>query len=130
MALTDPIVGHDIYVVRITGPEMIAAFSRKVRTREVTLSDASRASDNFKADFRSQYQVVEVTAGLVERAMTMAQQHGLRGYDAVQLAAASELHTLHNTMELPPLTLVSADSALNNVAESEGLTADDPNAHD
>lgn len=93
MALTDPVESHDLYVARITGPELIAALFRKVRTREVALGDASRASANFRADFSSQYHVVEVASSLVERAMNLAEEQGLRGYDAIQLAAASELHT-------------------------------------
>ena len=129
LELTDPVSGHDIYVVRITGPEMVAAFFRKVRTGEATLVDASRAVDNFKADFGNQYQIVEVTAGLADRAMVLAQRHALRGYDAVQLAAAFELHTLRNTMRLRPLTFISADTNLIRAAELERLIADDPNNH-
>jgi hypothetical protein len=127
--ITEPVAGHDIYVVRITGPEMVAAFFRKVRTGEVILGDASRSVDNFKADFGSQYQVVEVTAGLADRAMDLAQRHSLRGYDAVQLAAAFELQMIRNQMRLQPLTFISADVALNNIAKSERLVADNPNAH-
>ena len=130
LALADPLAGNDLYIERITGPELIAALFRKVLTREVSHGDASRASTNFRADFTSQYHVVEITAVLVERAMTLAQEQGLRGYDAIQLAAASELHTLRNTIGLAPLTFISADSGLNRVAELQGLTADDPNTHD
>ena len=129
LALSDPIAGNDLYIVRITGPEMIAALFRKVRTREMALDDASRASTNFRADFSSQYHVLEITAVLVERAMTLAQEQGLRGYDAIQLAGASELHTLRDTIGLAPLTFVSADGGLNRVAELEGLTTDNPNSH-
>jgi predicted nucleic acid-binding protein len=129
MSLTDPTAGHDVYVVRITGPEMIAALFRKVRTREVTRVDAVRAAENFKADFQTQYQIVEVTADLADRAMTLAQHHGPRGYDAVQLAAALELHTVRNLMRLPSLTIVSADGDLNTAAQAERVIADDPNAH-
>lgn len=129
LELTNPVVGHDIYVLRITGPEMVAAFFRKVRTREVTLGDASRAADNFKADFGSQYQIVEVTAGLADRGMVLAQKLSLRGYDAVQLAAALELQMVRNRMGLQPLTFISADVALTSIAKSESLVVDNPNAH-
>jgi hypothetical protein len=33
---------------------------------------------------------MEITAGLITRAMVLAEQYALRGYDAVQLAAAVE----------------------------------------
>jgi len=108
---------------------MVAASFRKARRREIALADALRAAENFKADFRNQYQVVEITEGLADLAMSLAQQHSLRGYDAVQLAAASELHTLHSRTGLPPLIFISADTVLNTDARAEGLVADDPNEH-
>lgn len=129
MSLTAPAVGHDLYIVRVTGPEMIAALFRKVRMGEVTQGDAVRAAANFKADLQTQYQIVEVKDGLADRAMTLAEQHGLRGYDAVQLAAALELHAVRTTMGLPPFAFVSADTELNIAARAEGLIADDPNVH-
>lgn len=127
--LTDPVIGHDIYVVRIAGPEMIAALFRKVRTREITQIDAVRAAANFRADFRVQYQIIEVTTNLAERAMELAEKHGLRGYDAVHLAAAVELHTARDRMELLPLIFISADNDLNMAAQAEGLVTDDPNTY-
>lgn len=129
ISLTNPAAGHDIYTVRITGPEMIAALFRKVRMREVTQMDALRAAASFKTDFLVQYQIVEVTASLADRAMSLAERYGLRGYDAVQLAAALELHTVRSPMGLPSLIFVSADGDLNTAAQEEGLIADDPNTH-
>lgn len=111
--ITDPTAGHDIYVARITGPEMIAALFRKVRTGEIAQADALRAAENFKVDFRWQYQIVELTPEVADRAMALAERHGLRGYDAVQLAAALELHMVRKRMKLPPLIFVSADDDLN-----------------
>jgi len=127
--ITDPVANHDLYIVRITGPEMIAAFFRKVRMQEMTNADASRATANFKTDFANQYQIVEITSDLADRAMNLAQQYGLRGYDAVQLAAASELHTVRNSMGLPPLTFISADNNLNTAARADGMMTEDPNGH-
>ena len=77
-----------------------------------------------------QFQVVEITSDIAYRAMTLVRQHLLRGYDAVQLAAASELQTHRAGMALPPLTFLSADVVLNTVAVAVGLVADDPNAHE
>jgi hypothetical protein len=53
-----------------------------------------------------------------------ARTHALRDYDAVQLAAALEAHSL-----APSLTLLSADADLNAAATAEGLLADDPTSH-
>ncbi len=72
LVLTNPASGHDIYVARVTGPEMVAASFRKARRREIALADALRAAENFKSDFRKQYQVVEITGGLADLAMSLA----------------------------------------------------------
>lgn len=82
--LTDPVVGHLIMTVLLTGPEMIAALFRKVRTGELTQSDASRAATNFRTDWQAQYQVVPVTSMLADSAMRLAEKHGLRGFTTVQ----------------------------------------------
>jgi hypothetical protein len=47
----------------------------------------------------------------------------------VQCAAAVLLHTERQTLGMPPLTLVSADTALDTAAAAEGLRVEDPNAH-
>lgn len=65
-----------------------------------------------------------VSAGLVAQAATLARRHALRGYDAVQLAAALEIHATD-----PSLTLLSADAELNTAATAEGLAVEDPNSH-
>lgn len=88
-----------------------------------------KSEANFKADFRGQYQVIEITIDLADRAMRLAEEHGLRGYDAVHLAAAVELQTVRAEMELPPMTFISADNDLNAAAQSAGLLIDNPNNH-
>ena len=127
--LTDPVAEHDLYTVRMTGPEMIAALFRKVRTQQLSLDEAQRAAANFRTDWAQQVQIIEVNAAVSERAMALAERHGLRGYDAVHLAAALTLHDLRRELELPPLTFVSADDAQSQAAEAEGLLVENPNRH-
>lgn len=128
-ALCAPAAGHVLYTVRISGAEIIAALFRRARTGTLSSADAQAAAMQFKADVRGDYQIVEVTEILVDRAMTLAEQHGLRGYDSVQLATALELQALRAVRSLPPLTFVSADDMLNNVAVAEGLAVENPNNH-
>jgi predicted nucleic acid-binding protein len=90
--LTDPVIGNRLYLVRIAGPEIIAVFFRKARGGQLTLEKARRAREDFRQDWEKQYRIVEITASLVDNAMAIAEKRGLRGYDAVHLAAASELH--------------------------------------
>jgi uncharacterized protein len=79
---------------------------------------------DFQLDFARQYRVVEVSAGLIVEAATLARRHALRGYDAVQLAAVLEIHAADSS-----LRLLSSDAELNTAATAEGLLVDDPNSH-
>ena len=121
--------GNDIYIARITTVEVIAALTRRTRGGTIATADASAACLLFRNDLSHDYEIVEMTATLLNRAMTLAETHGLRGYDAVQLAAVCEVNAFCAAHGLPPLTLVSADSELNTAAPGEGLPVDDPNAH-
>lgn len=57
---------------------------------------------------------IEVTEALAHRAGELAQFHGLRGYDAVQLAAALSVAD-------PDVVSVTGDSDLANAAHSIGI---------
>jgi uncharacterized protein len=59
--------------------------------------------------------------------MALAEMHALRGDDAVQLAAAVEVHAWGDILGLPVLTLVSADKELNVAATAQGLAVENPN---
>ena len=118
-----------VFVARVTAVEIIAAITRRERGGSLTSTDATVARAAFRTDLANEYQVVEVTEMLVNQAMLVAETHGLRGYDAVQLAAALEVNTLRVVSGLPPLTLVSADTELNAAAIAAGLTIADPNVH-
>ena len=129
LSLTDVAAEHDLYTVRVTGPEMIAAVFRKARTGEVSPEEARRTAENFRADWQLQYQVVEVTARVADQAMELAERHGLRGYDAVHLASALALQQMREAMELPALTFVSADAQQREAAAAEGFLVEDPSVH-
>src|SRR5258705_12299849 len=93
-AVTDPVAANPIYIARIGGAEEIAAFMKKVRETHILASDAARFISDFRLDFASQYQIIEITAPVVARAMALIESHKLRGYDGVQLAAALEVNDL------------------------------------
>ncbi len=128
-ALTAPSSGNALYMARITGAEMIAAIARRQRRGATTLADAAAAVAAFRADFAQAYFPVDVTPDTVARAMDMAERHGLRGYDAVQLAAALELRDGCRRAGLPDPPIITADAELNAAARAEGLPVDDPNNH-
>ena len=120
---------HTIYLARITGAEIVAALFRRVRTGDLSPADAGKVATRFKQDFRSRYQIVEVTEKIVDTAMDVAEKYSLRGYDSVQLAASLELNLVRNSLSLSQIIFVCADTVLNEVAESAGLKIENPNVH-
>lgn len=108
--ITDPTKDNRLYVVRLAGPEIIAALFRKARGGQISLREVRRVASNFRSDWAQQYRIIEVTVNLVDRGMDLAERHALRGYDAVHLAAALGLHQKRQVMQLPALTFVSADA--------------------
>ena len=123
-SLATPAAGHLLALVRITLAEAVAAVTRKERGGLITPQAAVTALNDFHNDFAKQYVVVEVSAGLVAHAARLARNHALRGYDAVELAAALEVHS-----QIPSLILLSADAELNAAATVETLSVDDPHNH-
>jgi uncharacterized protein len=121
--------GNLVYVARLTLVEVISAITRKARGTSLTAVMAFKAITDFRNDFLSEYAPVELTPRLIERAADLAEIHALRGYDAIQLAAALEINHDRITDGFSAITLVSADAALNAAAVAEGLAVDDPNAH-
>ena len=61
--------------------------------------------------------------------MNLAETYALRGYDAVQLAAALEIYDQSQSVGWSSPKLISADIALNSAAVTEGLIVYDPNNH-
>lgn len=129
LALTEPAAGHSLYIARITAVEVVSALTRRQRGGSVSETDASTAMAAFRYDLSHQYRVIEITPTIITQAMQLAETHGLRGYDAVQLAAALIVQKMRETLGLPALELVSADGDLNNAAATEDLTVDNPNSH-
>ena len=128
LALTEPAAGHSLYIARITAVEVVSALTRRRRGGSVSEIDATTAMAAFRHDLFHQYRVIEITPTVITRAMALAETHGLRGYDAVQLASALIVQAMRETLGLSALELASADRELNDAAAVEDLTIDDPNS--
>ncbi len=127
--LLDPATLNRIFLARITGAEVIAALRRKQRGQHITAADFSVAATQFRTDFTGRFRIVEVSPDLVTDAMSLADRYALRGYDAVQLAAALIANRRRVARHLGPLVLITADLDLLSAGAAEGLTTDDPNNH-
>lgn len=117
-----------IHAVSITEVEVVAALTRRARAGSIDPAAARRLIARFRSDFNDYVQTVEVTSKLLSSAVHVAEDRGLRGYDAVQLAGALAVNREAADLGLAT-TLVSADAELNAAAAAEGLAVEDPNRH-
>ncbi len=124
-----PKIGNYVFIARITFVEVLSAISRKERGGHISAADVTKAKKQFETDYSSEFVNVEISETLILEAGKLAEKYALRGYDAVQLAAALETNAKRAARKLPLLTLLSADEDLNTAAISEGLTVDNPNNH-
>jgi predicted nucleic acid-binding protein len=120
---------HDLYLARITAVEIFAAITRRERGGSFTPAQGAAILGHFRRHLTRRYIVVELSPTLLEDAMRLARTHGLRGYDAVQLAAARMLNQQRVAAGLSTVTLVSADAELNVAALAEGVLVEDPNIY-
>jgi predicted nucleic acid-binding protein len=118
-----------IYIAHITAVEVTCAVARRRKGKTLTSPRASSILHRFRQHLAARYTVIEVTPDLVDDAMRLGNAHALRAYDAVQLAVALEVNRSHQADGFGPVTLISADQALNDAATAEGLAVDDPNTH-
>src|SRR5262249_8623807 len=120
---------HTIYLSRITAVEIVSAITRRQRGRSLSVAQGAAILGHFRRHLVHRYNILELTPALLADAMTMARKHGLRAYDAVQLAAMLEVNGIHLAAASGPITMTSADLELNAAAAAEGLAVDDPAAH-
>jgi predicted nucleic acid-binding protein len=118
-----------IYLARITAVEVSSALTRRQRGGTLSPAQAGAILGHFRRHLSQRYRILEITPTLVAEAMLLARRHGLRAYDAVQLAAALKADRAFQARAAGPVTLVSADQELNTTATAEGLLAEDPNRH-
>lgn len=102
--------------VIITRAEVAAALTRALRMNTISKVDYDFALSKFRSDWVD-FQRLSVTERLVARADRLACEFGLRGYDAVHLAAAL---TWQENLNFP-VTLATFDRELADAARQSGL---------
>lgn len=111
---------HPVSVARITYAELAASVARAFRLAAISEAQRDAILARLARDF-SRLHVVEVRAALVGLVPELVVRHPLRGYDAVQLAAALTVHASGQSVEF-----WSADAALCQAAAIEGLRTVNP----
>lgn len=127
--LLRPSANNRLYASQITEVEVYAALARRRKGGTLTPFQVSKAQRRFTRDFSDRFNRISVTDAVIQDAVQLANIYELRGYDAVQLSCALFANRQRLIIGLSAITLISADSELNNAAQLEGLTCDNPNNH-
>jgi uncharacterized protein len=98
--------------------EVAAALAKAARAGLVTRESAAKALQAFNADWEHMIRL-QVSEPLVARAAALAWEHGLHGYDAVQLATA----LVWREMLGGPVSVATYDRELWRSAQASGLSA-------
>ncbi len=127
--LIDPQHGNNVFIAEITRAEVASAFARRRKGTTLAEKDAVTALNSFTIDFNDLYLIAAISTEMVEAAASIATKYALRGYDAVQLAAALAANRNLTENGYDALKFVSADGDLNSTATAEGLSVENPNDH-
>ena len=129
-ALTNPSTANSIVIAEISRVEIAAAFASRQRAPGgITQAERDRLFRLLVRHSTLEYEVIPVSTRIVDRAMLLTQKHRLRGFDAVQLAAALDARAVAVAAGLSGFTFVSADEDLLTAARLEELAGDNPNRH-
>ncbi len=118
--IADPASGNGIYAASLAGVETVSAVVRRLRRGETSPADAAVAVADFRHHYANVYFLVGATSDIIADAMSLVERHGLRAYDAVQLATALQVQVECRLEGMAEPIFVSADDNLNAAATAEG----------
>ncbi|MBI2942279.1 MAG: type II toxin-antitoxin system VapC family toxin [Chloroflexi bacterium] len=127
--LADPAAGNVIITARISMVEVYSALNRRLREARLSIVDYAQIVIDFMAICLTDYELVELTPSIVERARILLEHYPLRAYDAVQLASALATRDALQSAGLAAPIFLAADERLLSAAQAEGLATDDPREH-
>jgi uncharacterized protein len=129
-SITTQSAQHSILLAEISLAEVAAAFAAKQRApRGISIVERNHALSLFLQDCAQNFLVLRSDRTVINLAVDLTQQHRLRGYDAVQLAAALVNHRAIVTGGQSGLVLVTSDADLLRAAIREGMATDNPVSH-
>jgi predicted nucleic acid-binding protein len=128
--ISEPSTGNFLLISELTKVEIVATLRRAGKQGgKLTLNEANAAIQDFLFDLNHQYQVIEVNEKVFNQAVVIADKDGLKGADAVQLAAALMADKEWMIYGISPMKIVSADKELNESARSKGFIVENPEDH-
>ena len=125
--ITDINAGNLLIIARITWVEVLSALARRQREERLTRTDLNLVMQQFQFDLNTQYHVIELDQLLIEQAGQAVTQFPLRAYDAIQLAAGLRIQSAFASATATTFIFLTADAQLLAIAQSAGLTVENPN---
>ena len=125
--IRNEVVKHEILISQITPIEIMAALGRRFRQGVISRFVFYQARRLFLLHLdANQYTIIDLEQPIVDEAIRLTFHQGLRAYDAAQLATALEAC---KTRDRNRFVFLTADAALETVAQAEGLQTDNPLNH-
>lgn len=121
--------GNQISTSVLTRVEIRSALVRKLRRNEILSEDAEVAIGLLEEHWKSRFLRQPVSDMILDQACLLLLKHGLRAYDAVQLASCLSIQksALANQSSV---TFVCSDTLLSDAATAEGIVSIDPEDSD
>lgn len=128
--ITEREAQHTILLAEMTLAEVAAALAAKHRAPGgITEEQRDRTMSRFLQDCDEHFLLLPVDRLVIDRAVTLTQNHRLRGYDAVQLATALVASDTLQQQDLSAPIFVASDDDLLVAATAERLLIENPLAH-
>ena len=117
-----PSAGHRLFVARATHAELASSLIRAERVGRIDRKKRVELWRLFRSHAASAYQIVELTAPVVNSAADLLFRSPLRAYDAVQVASALSVGSQPDAAG--NFRFVTADRDQATAARAEGLDVD------
>jgi predicted nucleic acid-binding protein len=115
----------NVLIADITRAEFASAVNRRLREGAVSAEQHRALKSAFAVHLVDDYLVAPLESTHITSACDIIEAHGLRAYDAVQLAVALSLRDLLAPAG-QPIGFVSADPRLNVAARARGFAVTEP----
>lgn len=125
--LRSEIARSQVVIAQLTPIELTAALGRRFRQGNISRFAFYQARRMFLLHLKAgKYQISNLNQQIVDEALRLTFNRGLRAYDAAQLATA--LVTCTN-LDRSRFVFLTADGELEAVSRAEGLNTDNPLNH-
>lgn len=123
----------DLFISQVAQVEVVRALSARARGPHRHRNERLAARDRAIAQFMAHcdpgsgdYDVIDVTPAIIQRAANLCKVSGIKSFDAVQLASALIVRDFAQIAREPDPVFVTADDKLVGYARGQGFDVRDP----